>query len=83
MLQEIFNHKNYKIDIETGDIFSPLGRKLKPSKVWNGYYTVTIDRKRCKVHRLVLMTATQSDGNGLQVNHIDENKANNSYKNLE
>lgn len=83
MLQEIFNHKNYKIDIEIGDIFSPLGKKLKPSKVWNSYYTVTVDRKRCKVHRLVLMTATQSDGNGLQVNHIDGNKANNSYKNLE
>ena len=36
-----------------------------------------------KVHRLVLMTATQQSGIGLQVNHKDGNKENNSASNLE
>ena len=83
MIQPVFNFPQYKIDIETGEVFSPLGNKLHPSKVHNGYLTVTVCKKRMKVHRLVLMTATQQSGIGLQVNHKDGNKENNSASNLE
>lgn len=83
MLQPVFNFPQYSVDIVTGDVYSPLGTKLHPSKVHNGYLTVAVNRKRMKVHRLVLMTATQQLGVGLQVNHKDGNKENNSYYNLE
>lgn len=83
MIVEIFNHPNYKIDLENGNVYNPNGKLLKASKVYNGYLTVTVDGKRRKVHRMVLMSATKCDGNGLQVNHLDGNKENNSINNLE
>ena len=83
MLKEVFGNKGYMVDLEKGIVYSPLGRKLIPSKTYNGYYTVTAHRKRQKVHRLVLMTATNCDGKGLQVNHKDGDKSNNKLENLE
>lgn len=83
MLKEVFNNKGYYADLENGIIYGTRGQKLKPCKTHNGYYTVTVNNKRQKVHRLILMTATQCDGSGLQVNHIDGNKANNKRANLE
>lgn len=80
---EIFNCKGYYANLETGEIFGLRGQKLKPCKVHNGYFTVTIQNKRQKVHRLILSTATQQDGKGLQVNHKDGDKSNNSISNLE
>ena len=83
MLVEVFNNTKYYADLENGIIYGTKGQKLIPCKTHNGYYTVTVNNKRQKVHRLILMTATQSDGNGLQVNHKDGNKANNKLSNLE
>lgn len=83
MLVEVFNNKGYYADLENGIIYGTRRQKLIPCKVHNGYYTVTVNNKRQKVHRLILMTATNSSGNGLQVNHKDGNKANNGVSNLE
>ena len=82
-MTEIFNHKGYFVNIETGDIYGLRGQLLKPCKTYNGYYTVTLGNKRYKVHRLVLSTYTQISGDGLQVNHKDGDKSNNKVSNLE
>lgn len=82
-MEEIFGHKGYFVNLETGDIYGLRGQLLKPCKVHNGYYTVTLGSKRYKVHRLVLSTATKNSGIGLQVNHKDGNKGNNKASNLE
>lgn len=48
-----------------------------------GYCTVTVDGKRCKVHRLVALTFIPNPNKFPQVNHLDENKSNNCVWNLE
>ena len=83
MLVELFNNKGYYADLDNGIIYGTRGQKLIPCKTYNGYYTVTVNNKRQKIHRLILTTATHSNGEGLQVNHKDGNKANNKLSNLE
>ena len=61
---------------------------LRPFKNSHGYLYVDLwkggERKRYKVHRLVLMTFNPVDGmENLEVNHLDENKENNHLSNLE
>ena len=80
---EIYGHAGYTANLETGDIYGLRGQLLKPCKTHNGYYTVTLGTTRYKVHRLILCTATQSSGHGLQVNHKDGDKSNNRVSNLE
>ena len=81
MLVELFNNKGYYADLDNGIIYGTRGQKLIPCKTYNGYYTVTVNNKRQKIHRLILTTATQSNGEGLQVNHKDGDKANNKLSN--
>ena len=62
------------------------GRELLPNHYSNGYTFVTLvnkgKRKQCLLHRLVLI-AFKGEKKGYEVNHIDENKDNNSLDNLE
>lgn len=48
-----------------------------------GYRFVILDRKTCYVHRLVAEAFLPNPDNFPQINHKDENKANNSVENLE
>ncbi len=63
------------------------GKLLRPTKSDNGYLTVMLSNadkklKRITVHKLVAMTY-MGDPNGLEVNHIDSDKHNNTVANLE
>jgi hypothetical protein len=63
------------------------GRVLKPWRDCNGYEVVYVcesDRREAvNVHRLVAMTYLEGSGSGLDVNHKDGCKTNNSPENLE
>lgn len=63
------------------------GVELKPHKDKYGYMIVNLSkdgtRKKHKVHRLVMLAFAGECPDGLQVNHKDENKANNRVGNLE
>lgn len=49
----------------------------------NGYRVLTLKGKMYKVHRLVAMAFIPNPDNKPHINHIDANRANNHYKNLE
>ena len=59
---------------------------LKPSKDRKGYLVVVvsngIDRKHCKVHRLVAEAFIPNEENKPQVDHINRDKTDNSISNL-
>ena len=63
------------------------GRVLKPCRHKNGYLHVNLykngKRKTHNIHRLVAEAFISNIENKPQVNHIDENKANNVASNLE
>ena len=68
---------------EYGDVYSTYSKKfLKHSYDVDGYHRVDIHRKHMKIHRLVYYTWIGDIPNGLQINHIDDNKDNNHYSNL-
>ena len=62
-------------------------KKLNPAKTSTGYsrYTLYVDKKYISIlaHRLVAEVYLPNPNNLPQVNHIDENKQNNSVSNLE
>ena len=72
-----------------GDIRNTVTRRiLKPSTSKSGYKFVKLDRdglprKNMFVHRLVAETFLPNPSRKTQVNHIDGDKSNNSFKNLE
>lgn len=75
----------YSLDRFDGRI-NRRGKKLKKDLNSAGYERVTLSRhgktKRFLVHRLVYKSYYGKIPEGLQVHHIDENKLNNSIKNL-
>ena len=67
---------------KNGDVYSTYSNKfLKHSIDHDGYHRVDIHSKHMKVHRLVYMTWVENNKD-IQVNHIDDNKDNNSLNNL-
>lgn len=68
-----------------GRIFSKKSKKFLTQQVnSNGYYLVSVSKSYERVHRLVMETFREGDPKyGLDVNHIDGDKANNDLSNLE
>jgi hypothetical protein len=87
MWKDIEGFENYKIN-EDGEIVNKrTNHKLKHSINEKGYHKVCLqkDDKKYKtgVHRLVAKAFVSNPNNYREVNHIDENKNNNNYRNLE
>lgn len=85
--KQIDNFPNYSVS-DTGLVKSNVSNKL--ISIWtkkNGYCQVTLHRngkkKNLYVHRLVATAFINNDQSLSDVNHIDENKKNNSVNNLE
>ena len=73
---------NYYIS-QSGDVYSLLSqRRLKHNIDADGYHRVDIYGKHKKVHRLVYETWGGDIPDGMQVNHINDDKNNNSIDNL-
>ena len=85
--KEIENHKGYMVSTK-GNVkslsFNRTGKEkvLTPCVDSKGYLFVTLQGKQLRVHRLVA-SAFLGNGEGLLVNHKDENKRNNNVDNLE
>ena len=82
------NYSNYEI-YEDGRIWSyKTKRFLKPTKFKNGYYRVGLSNNEGKInlftlHRVVYESVSgEQIPEGLQVNHINENKEDNRFENL-
>lgn len=66
-----------------GDIYSTYKKGLlKHSIDLDGYHRVDIHSKHMKVHRLVFLAWVGPIPRDKQLNHLDDNKDNNHYKNL-
>lgn len=83
-ISEIKHNKNYEI-YSDGRVYSKRTEKfLKPSYK-NGYLCISLfpENKTYLIHRLVAQEFIENPENKTYVNHIDENKQNNNYQNLE
>lgn len=88
-MKELTKYPGYYVD-ELGKIYSLKGKTLRELKQYpktHGYLYVTLfkDNKRCylRVHRLVAEAFLPNPNNLPEVNHKDEDKANNRVNNLE
>jgi len=76
-------YRNYVVT-EDGNIKNESTDKyLSISKWIDGYCYVVIDRKKYYIHRLVAQYHIENPQNKKEVNHIDGNKSNNHFSNLE
>lgn len=82
------NFEKYEV-FEDGRIWSyKTNRFLKPTKFKNGYYRVGLSNNEGKVnlftlHRVIYEAVTgEPIPDGMQVNHINENKEDNRFENL-
>lgn len=86
MQKEITEAPGYYIT-DNGEVFNSIGVKLKPNKLINGYLRIEMRNKGLKVkvrlHRLVAQYFIPNPENKPQVNHLDGNKDNNNYLNLQ
>ena len=97
MFKELIGYDKRYFVSDSGNVFS-LGnnssktgwrrwRKLSITMSHNGYCRVILRKNNkaiiCRVHRLVAQCFIPNPNNLPQVNHKDENKKNNSVKNLE
>ena len=67
---------------EKGNYHTKKGQILKPT-LSGGYLTVSLSGRTYSVHTLVAMHFVENEKDNYVVNHIDYNKSNNFYKNLE
>ena len=88
-VEEYEKYEDYSVT-NFGEIISHKRKKdrvLKPGDNGRGYLGVVLslngNLKFTKIHRLVAKAFCKGYSPKLEVNHIDENKTNNNYKNLE
>lgn len=84
---EIKGYPNYQI-LEDGTVIGARGKELKPDINSVGYKRVSLCKNgkvlRVFVHRLVALHFLEKpEGSGWCVNHIDGDRQNNHYTNLE
>lgn len=83
-MRDIKGYENKYAITSCGKVWSYRRKKfLKPHILRNGYSIVELSTKPYLVHRLVAETYLDNPNNYSVVNHIDENKQNNSLNNLE
>lgn len=79
-LDRYLNSNDNRMQLKKGVI-------IKPNIVFGGYWQASLynngKRKVKKFHRLVAMAFVENQKNKREVNHIDRNKNNNCFKNLE
>lgn len=84
---DIFGYENYQIS-NFGNIRNKKSNKIIKSRMKkSGYFDIALSsknkRKKFLIHRLVAMHFIDNPENKPQVNHIDGNRGNNIYTNLE
>lgn len=84
---KIPNYSNYEIYPKEGKIWSYKSNRFIGSKRKNGYYACNLTADdgtvwATNIHRVVWIAVNGEIPNGLVVNHIDEDKSNNSIDNL-
>ena len=80
-------YRNYEIDVISGTVLNIRTKKIIGTKNEKGYITCTLHRdiggyKTFRIHRLIWTIVNGEIPNGMEINHIDENKENNSITNL-
>ena len=89
IIELIYNDKifksynnNYFVSND-GDVYSTYKKGLLKHLIdTDGYHRVDLYGKHIKIHRLVYLVWCGEIPEGMQVNHYDDNKDNNYYKNL-
>lgn len=81
--QNFKSYDNMYYVSQYGDVFSLYKNGLLKHYIdLDGYHRVDIHGKHIKVHKLVYLVWHGSIPKNMQVNHLDDNKNNNYYKNL-
>lgn len=87
LFKEIKGHSDLYRVSENGDVMNIKTNKiLNPFIASNGYKRIELNggiAKKYFVHRIVATVFIGEIKEGMQINHIDGNKLNNNYKNLE